>query len=263
MKCVILAIMTLSLLLGGCYDNHGCSAEDPLVSGETTSISRIYEIASETVCHTITSDMVCVGRVTTSDREGNFYRTMFVEDATGGVEVQVGIYDVASQYPEGLEVALHLKDCAVMKHDGVVQVGLPPQSYDDFPREFESQVMLDRYVVRGTSVAPIAPRLVDVPSLSAEMCGRRVRVENLRYVADDISPEEPRLVGYCRFEDSDGCVLFCYISEYADFANIVAPTTAVALQGILLYEDVGGGNGHHFVLKPSYRDDIEVTTAIH
>ena len=261
MKCVILAIMTLSLLLGGCYDNHDCGAEESFAGGETTSISRLYDIASATSCHTITSDMVCVGRVTTSDREGNFYRTMFVEDATGGVEVLVGIYDIASQYPEGLEVALHLKDCAIMKRNGVVVAGLPPQSYDNSPREFESQVVIDSHIVRGNSVEPIVPMLTDVATLSVEKCGCSVRIENLRYVPSDTTIEEPRLVGYCRFEDSEGRAVFCYISEYADFANIVAPTTEVALQGILLYENVGGGNGQQFVLKPSCEDDIKVLSS--
>ena len=57
-------------------------------------ISQLYQLC-QGGCHTISSDIVCVGRVTSSDSEGNFYRSMFVEDSTAAVEILLGTYNIA------------------------------------------------------------------------------------------------------------------------------------------------------------------------
>lgn len=253
----ILGLILALLLFGGCYDRSGYGDNGSFGVVPNTSIATLASVASTTSCHTINSDMVCVGRVTTSDREGNFYRTMFVEDETGAAEVLLGIYDIATQYPEGVEVALRLRGCAIRKESGVVQIGLPPYSYDTKPREFESQVIIDSHIVRGVSVAPLEPRHTDIASLSTVGCGRLVRVEGLHYVPDENLDTEPQMVGYSRFVDSEESELYCYISEYADFADIAVPTTEVTLQGVLLYENVGGDRGVQYVIKPSRAEDVE------
>lgn len=262
MRGKILGLILVLFSFCGCYDRGGYGDSTSFDVVPNASIADLASAASEASCRTITDGVVCVGRVTTLDREGNFYRTMFVEDATGGVEVLLGTYDIASQYPEGVEVALRLQGCAIRKRSGVVRVGLPPYSYDTTPREFESQVIIDRHIVRGVSVAPIEPLRTDIASLSTALCGRLVRIEQLHYTPDELSDEVPQMVGYSRFTDGEGGVVYCYVSEYADFANMAVPTTAVALQGVLLYESVGGGAGAQYVIKPSCADDVEAAAFV-
>lgn len=258
----ILGLILVLLLFGGCYDRSGYGDNASFEVAPNTSIATLASLASTNACHTINNDMVCVGRVTTSDREGNFYRTMFVEDETGAVEVLLGIYDIATQYPEGVEVALQLQGCAIRKESGVVQIGLPPYSYDTKPREFESQVVIGSHIVRGVSVAPLEPWHTDIASLSTVACGRLVRVEGLCYIPDESLDTEPQMVRYSRFVDSEEREIYCYISEFADFADMAAPTTEVALQGVLLYENVGGDRGVQYVIKPSRADDIKSCSSI-
>ena len=38
--------------------------------------------------------VVVSGYVTTSDQAGNFYRSFFIEDETGAVEIRAGLYDL-------------------------------------------------------------------------------------------------------------------------------------------------------------------------
>ena len=259
MKCVILGIMAFSLLLVGCYDRSNEGEIDPFAEQANTKIGTLTDMASATSAHTVTSNIICVGRITTSDKEGHFYRSMFVEDATGGVEVLLGIYDIASQYPVGLEVALHLQDCAVMKVGGVTQVGLPPRSFDSAPRDLESQVVIDKHIARGSNISPIEPLQRDAASLSTSLCGRLIRIENLQHIAEITTEEiEPTMVGYTRFEDGEGSAIYCHISQYADFASIAPPTEIVSIQGILYHEDIGSNRGVQFVIKPSSKDDIQV-----
>lgn len=245
-----------------CYDRH---SEPPINDGalsENCDISQLHQLCKGG-CHTVSSDIVCVGRVTSSDSEGNFYRSMFVEDATAGVEILLGTYNIEAQYPVGVSVELHLKGCAIMAKDGIVQVGLPPQSFDTAPREFESEVVIDRHIIRGSSVEDIEPLVCAIPSLDASLCGRFVKVTNIWHAPLSDSNEEPSLVEYHRFSNDNEDIVYAYISPYAEFASMPIPSEFVSLQGILFHESVNDGKGRQFVIKPRFKDDISTIDYAH
>ncbi len=244
----------LLLLLCGCYDNHPDAATKDDAPARNHKIADLRTIC-QGGCTPISANIVCEGRVTSSDAANNFYRTLVVEDESGGVEVKLGTHSTASRYPIGLSVSLRLNGTALMVENGVVQMGLPPQSFDSSPREMESQVVIDEYVIRSTMVEPIAPMLCSVPNLNIEMCGRLVVVEDVLHtpLADDVASK-----GYHRFEDSDGNAIYLYISPYAAFASEPLPNSATSICGILYREVVSRDLGEQYVVKPRSQDDIQV-----
>lgn len=243
-------MLSLSMLCG-CYDTHKLPQQDDYLPSANCDIVQLRQLAANG-CYEIPSDMVCAGRVTSSDRDGNFYRSMFVEDSTGAIEVKLGTYNIAAQYPVGLTVALHLKGLAIMVENGVLQVGLPPQSYDTRPREFEAQEIIDRYVVRGNSVEDIASFACDIASLDDSMCGRFVSVTDLYYTPMAYDRES----GYLRFVGADERIIFVYISPYSNLSAMEISTTALAIQGILSYDTIGDEGDKQFVIRPRFKDDI-------
>ena len=244
-------LIVLLLLLYGCYDNHSKPPTEPFAVKANEKIESLRQLCRNGY-YNISTDVVCVGKVTSSDKAGNFYRSMFVEDDTGAIEVKLGTYNIASRYPIGLTVALHLMGTSIMLKDDILQVGLPPQSYDTAPREFEAQEVIDQHIVRSNSVEAINPLTIDIPTLSTSLCGRFVRVSGIHYApsANEISD------GYYRFMDGADSAVFIYISPYANFTTIELPSSDTTIQGILCYEAVGGGYGRQFVIKPRFADDI-------
>ena len=249
MRHLLPIIVALLLGLGGCVRHSNSGAEDEVSANCNMATLRQW---CQNGCYTINSDLVCVGRVTSSDRAGNFYRTLVVEDETGGVELLLGTYNIASQYPVGLKVALHLKGLAVAAKGEVVQVGLPPQSFDDLPREMESQVVIDSHLVRSNSVEDIEPTECDLSAICASLCGRFVAFGSLSHTPLEGVEESD----YYRLVDSGGNAIFLYVSSYSEFANPDIPSSELSVRGILYYEAVGMGIGRHFVVKPRTKDDI-------
>ena len=248
-------LLTSLFLLCGCYDNHNEPTTEPFSVQANANIKALRQFCSNG-CYNIVSDIVCIGRVTSSDREGNFYRSVFVQDETGAVEIKLGTYNIEAQYPIGLMVALRLNGCTIMLDDDILQVGLPPQSFDTAPREFEAQEVIDLHVVRSNSIEPIAPLSLDIPTLNTSFCGQFVRIENLRHAPLIEDMEELSMVDYHRFIDNEEHAVFTYISPYANFSTIAIPTETTTIQGILYHESVGGGMGRQFVIKPRFADDI-------
>ena len=254
MRHIIVSLLLL-LATNSCYDNHKYSTTKEFAELANCDIAQLQQLCKDK-CYIINSDLVCVGRVTSSDHEGNFYRSMVIEDGTGGVEILLGTYDIAAQYPIGVMVAIELNGTAIMVKNGVVQIGLPPHSFDSSPREFESQVIIDKHIKRSNSVENIAPLCCNLTTLDTSLCGRFVQVKSLQY-----SPIEDNESDYHRFTDSNANEIFLHISPYANFANLDFPDTDTTIQGILYYENVGLSIGKQYVIQPRFADDI--TTSRH
>ncbi len=253
----IALLIVASAILSGCYNRH---SEAPVHEFEEQASDQIVELRE--LCakglYIAKSEIICVGRVTSSDREGNFYRSIVVEDESGAVEIKLGIYNTAVQFPVGVALTLHLENTAIAIEKGVVQIGLPPHSFDETPREMESQEVIDSHIVRSSSVEPTTPQLCNIASLKVEECGKFVVIEGLRYAPIE-GDEEALAEGFHRFADGDGNTIFVYISPFADFAESAIDTAKCNVQGILYHEVVGLDMSEEFVIRPRFKDDI--TTA--
>ncbi len=234
-----------------CYDSHNDGSKQESSTLVNCTIAQLQHLG-QSGCYTVTEDLICKGYVTSSDSEGNFYRSMVIEDGSGAIEVKLGIYNIASQYPVGLMVDLRIKGLALMVEDGVLHVGLPPHSFDSTPREMEALEVIDSHIIRGTSVVDIEPLVCDVASLNLSLCGRFVRVENLIYSPLEGFEES----NFYRFIDNRGNAIFIEISQYADFIDIEIPTTELSAQGILYYGSVGRELGKQLIVKPRFKDDL-------
>ena len=258
MKRLFIILFLFLPLVSGCYDSHNEPSSKDVTTNANCTMEQLRQLCPNG-CYTVITDMICAGRVVSSDSEDNFYRSVVVEDGSGAVEVKLGIYNVASQYPLGLLVEIRLKGTAVMIENGVVKVGLPPRSYESAPREFEVQEIIDNHILRTNSVVIVEPTACNIPLLNSALCGRFICVDGLIYtpVAEDV--EQSLKEGYYRFVDENGNAIFVYISPYADFANLEIPTSELSIQGILYYESVGGDFGKQFVVRPRSKDDISTT----
>ena len=247
------------MVLSGCYDNHSEPSQKESAVEANCTMSQLRGLCKDGECYIVAEERICVGRVTSSDKEGNFYRSIVVEDGSGGMEVKLGEYSLATPYPVGLEVALRLNGVALIVENGVVRMGLPPQNFDSKPREIAPQAVIDNYIVPTASVEPIVPMVRDISALELSLCGRFVRAEGLIHAPlaedEDITLKE----GYHRFLDKDGNLLFLYISPYAEFSDFEIVGSDVALQGILYYESVGEDLGRQFVIRPRFKDDISIS----
>ncbi|MBQ5647599.1 MAG: hypothetical protein IIV16_00575 [Alistipes sp.] len=255
MKYLAPILILFAMVAGGCYNKHNKPEAEVFDKFVNCNIEQLRALG-QNGCHNITTERICIGRITSSDRDGNFYRSIIVEDESGGAEIKLGTYSSATQYPIGLEISLHLKGLAVMVENGVIQVGLPPQSHDSSPRELEAQAVIDRHIVRSTSVAPTQPSRRNIVSLTESDCGRFVRINGVKHVPIEEHDADCTIVGYHRFIDSTDKAIFTYVSPYADFATSEIPASEADIQGILYCETINAAGGKQFVIKPRFAHDI-------
>lgn len=246
----------LTIMLVGCYN----VADKPVIVGKlpkaTTTMAMLRADIVGSGGVVVADDVMLRGRVTSSDAEDSFYRTLVVEDATGGVEVMLGLYSLAAIYPEGLEVALHVGGLYADYSRGVLQLGLQPELYDSFAVDYlGSREAADRVVVRGEDVRAVVPRMSSIAALRREDCGMLFCIEDLSLLAVDDEEDIGRATwrGYALFSDDAGDSIVVYTSDYARFADAQIPHRC-SIVGVLQWGATPFG-GECYQLKMRYERD--------
>ncbi len=202
----------------------------------------------------ITEDAVIAGYVTTSDVSGNFYRSFFIDDATGAVEIKAGLYDLYNIYPVGLRVAVRLKGLRLGEDKGVKQIGLKARVAGvEQAGYFNYRYEANKYLLRDTIRTAPKPLTKTIASLKMEDCGRLVAVGSLTlkndqpeyWTAAGINPYETS--AFRKFCDPHGDSIAVLTSVYANFACQPIPQGALSLTGILHFGNVSGGKQMYYL----------------
>lgn len=249
--------MLCSVLFISCKQAYEPHVEAEIPQSPNMTIADLRETVG-TRRVTITEPIVIGGYVTTDDSASNFYRTLCIEDATGGVEIMAGIYDLHNIYPEGSYLTISLAGCAVGEHYGILQVGTEAASYSNYPTDyFHSRVLLDRHIRCYDLRQTVAPRPVRVEELNTTLCGRLINISSLTRTALAPSNESGTWSGYNIFADKNGNTIAVYTSPYATYADAAVPGQEVSLTGILQYGDVEGED--MYIIKMRHEKDCSVT----
>lgn len=75
----------------------------------------------------VTDDITVEGVVTGNDFYGEFYKTLVVEDASGGISVAVNATKLAFDYPVGAVVTIFCNGLTLGDYGGKIQLGTAPE----------------------------------------------------------------------------------------------------------------------------------------
>lgn len=253
---ILLPLFVAGIAVGCGYDSH--TPPQRLLHQEVPNapIGALEHYAEEGV--KIVEPILFGGTVTANDLSGNFYRSLVVEDETGGVEIRLGLYDLGALYPIGCRVVVSAHGLSVARYDGALSLGSTLYEWSGgrvepiAPRnEIFERV---RVVDKGS---PLMPTTHTIGALTTQMCGRLTRIEGLRYIGEepswgktDYGSEADRL-----FADAEGREVLVRTSRYADFADHNIPTTELSISGILYCGRLHGED--IFVLKMRDLSDVE------
>lgn len=133
-----------------------------------------------------TTSIVLEGKIISSDRSGNLYRTLYIEDSTAGIEVKIGKTGLYNDYKMGQTLYIQPRGLCLGDYNGVLQIGL--KSYDS---EYETtwidvQTIIDRTVFRGDAGEPLPPTdIMSKSQITDAMLCRYVRIMGFTYQGGD------------------------------------------------------------------------------
>ena len=235
-------LMALSIipLLYSCKQFDEPPFDSAIPSAPNITIADLKELVGERRV-VIDEPIIIAGYVTTSDEASNFYRTLCIEDATGGVEIMAGIYDLHNIYPMGSYLTISLEGCAAGVHYGVLQIGTETATHSNYPTDyFHSRLLLDKHIRCHDLRQPVAPAPVTIAELSPGLCGCLINISSLQLTSLTPGNERGEWSGYNIFADEHGNTIAVYTTTYAAYSSYGVPTQKVSLTGILQYGKVEG-----------------------
>ena len=198
MKRIYIAILAAATLLAGCeefqpvFTGKYPDPQDQKVYtdddfGKFTTIAEVKQmyVANGNKPYDISRHCVIKGQITTSDRTGNIYKSFYIQDATGGIEIKIGKSGLYNDYKLGQWIYVDCTDLTVGSYGGMLQIGYKDQTREYETAYLEHSVLIDNHVFKGpmaTEEELIKPEVIagqDI--LSGEYFGRLVTIEGCTY----------------------------------------------------------------------------------
>ena len=157
---------------------------EPVEMKATVTISELKDMytANGRKPITITGNVVIAGQVTTSDKVGNLYKSLYIQDETAGIEVKIGKNGLYNEYRLGQWIYVDCEGLTVGDYNGMIQIG-----YSDPTGEYETSYMehssiIDTHVFKGPYDDPVEPVTITEADLRKKSnLGRLVTIKGLTY----------------------------------------------------------------------------------
>ena len=203
-----------------------------------TTISQLreeYKAATQDAPITITKDEVLKAYVSGNDESGNIFKTIYLQDETGGISMLVDQSSVYNYYPVGQEVYVNLKGLCISVYGDEQQIGHPDGYLFRTPWvDFEEHVKANGWA-GNDNVKPVV--IDDISTLNAQVDAMKfklVQLEGVRFANGGkatFAPEDG--YGNETLTDSHGNTITVRTSNYADFASDELPVGQGTVLGIL------------------------------
>ncbi len=216
-----------------------------LAEGDRITISEIKALFADSgsylndevqIAYQFKDSLTLQGTITMDDKNGNIYRTVYIQDETGGIAIFLensgGLY-------QGDSLRISLTDLVVMQYQNLYQINALDGNGVNID---ETVVKLDVLKERKPESASIS----DILSQKNYYQSRLVKLENVQFVADDTSKTfanaEEKITENRNLEDSLGSNILVRTSGYANFAD----------------ESVPDSSGSLVAVVGQYRDDMQL-----
>ena len=178
----------------------------------------------------ISDDLVVRGTVNADDKSGNLYKTICIQDSTGGITLKLDAVNLYTTYPVGRELFIKCKDLWLSDYGGLIQLGMMDKSVPANPSATGiPAVLLDNFIIKGRLGNPIVPKQISISEFNDSLQSMLIQIkDSVQFIAADTAKlyadttaaknSVSRTVITCA-----GNKAIVYTSGYANFAGVQTP----------------------------------------
>lgn len=182
----IIVISTFSTCVkDGDFETPNVDCAEPEITA-TTTIQQVKEMYTFGGAKIIETDLIIEGYVVSSDKSGNIYKSISIQDKpenpTAAIKISINQTNIYTRYNVGRKIYVKLKGLAVGYSFGSVQIGVA--TGDGLEGILASE--LDKYIVRSCEVVEIIPKKVAISELNKDMLEMLIEIENVQFKANEL-----------------------------------------------------------------------------
>jgi hypothetical protein len=228
-KLFFFSLLLSMAVLPSCVDTE---FEEPPVTGtelEVTGNTSIADLKSLYIPGRLTvieTDVIVQGIVVGNDVQGNFFRSLIIQDSTAGIEVLINLTDAFNLFPLGREVAIDCKGLVLGEFNGIVQLG----GYiiqEGGGEELGDIIDYNSRIYRGMLVGEPEPAVRTINSLGVNDISTLVQLQDVEFASFELGLTYADAFGRSTLnrtlQDCDGNEIVVRTSGFADFAIDTLP----------------------------------------
>lgn len=208
------------------FDEPPVIGEDPNLPNPEQTIADLKGLFQPNQLVTIEEDWTIDGIVVADDRSGNFFRSIILQDETGGIEILINLTDAYNFYPIGRQLFIKLKGLVIGEDAGVLQLG----GYifvENGGENLGDIVALDDHILRGQIVGAPEPKTTTINALSNADISSLVKLENVEFAGFEFGQTYSDPIGRNNInrtiQDCNGNEIVMRSSGFANFAGEPIP----------------------------------------
>ena len=159
-----------------------CSIDATATAKTVADVKKLFTGSN----YLIPDNIYIKGKVTANDETGNLYRYIYIEDATGGIRININKANTIYQdyrFKVGKNLIVKLKDLYIGKYNGEFQIGTLSGSTLGFIAEAEIYKYLFDSNEPATSVTATEKT---IPQLTTDDVGKWIKIKNVQFVDTDL-----------------------------------------------------------------------------
>jgi len=228
-KLFLFSLLLSMAVLPSCVDTE---FEEPPVTGTelevtgNTSIADLKNLYIPGRLTVIETDVIVQGIVVGNDVQGNFFRSLIIQDSTAGIEVLINLTDAFNLFPLGREVAIDCKGLVLGEFNGIVQLG----GYiiqEGGGEELGDIIDYNSRMYRGMLVGEPEPAVRTINSLGVNDISTLVQLQDVEFASFELGLTYADAFGRSTLnrtlQDCDGNEIVVRTSGFADFAVDTLP----------------------------------------
>ncbi|MGH1386175.1 DUF5689 domain-containing protein [Kordia sp.] len=253
----LIAVLTMGLVITSCVQDdefaipNGTTSVDPGLTANATfqnMVARYLQAVGDgediAVIATDEAEIIIEGYVVSSDQAGNFFEELVIQnkrDASNpdadprlGFRLDINQSGLFNSYEFGRKVYIKMNGLAIGLENGVYAIGKPNGNDIDQIQPFE----LEQFLVRGTQVAEITPKVTTVGELTEADENTVIQLSDVQFSRNDVGltyagEASDNFDGFRSIEECvEGGIISLQTSTFADFKSLTVDENKGTIQGV-------------------------------
>lgn len=236
------ALFALLFVVGACvdqdFDTPPAEAENFEIPENIVSIASLKAKHVEGEFERLEADEAIRGIVIADDESGNYFKTLVIQDETGGIEVKINATGLYNDYPIGREIYVKLQGLYMGDFAGLTQIGgvLYFEADGDQRLGGIEDIFIEDFIIKGKRDQFLTPTKTTITSLGNGDVSTLIELENVQIFGEDIGTPFADAVNKFSFnltvEDCNNEVIVLRSSGYSSFADELTPEGNGSLTGV-------------------------------
>jgi len=237
-KFLLPALLISFLFIAACFKKGAYAPiQDELSVDSIITIKALRKMHAIGAAEQIQKNMTIVAWVVANDEYNNLYKTLSVQDSTGGILFLIDGLNLYQTFPVGVKLKIRVQNLILTDYRRMYQIGASIDSSNGNENLIGLPIpLLSKHITILKDAMPIQPLSVSYKNLADSLQGRLIKLTNVEFASADTGltfADKRNKIGASRgVKICSGGSLYVRTSGYANFAGVKVPPGNGELVGI-------------------------------